>query len=267
MSERPSLPEPSVPPTGAGSQARTPWGPISASFATAGVVIFSIVFASLLVSAFGGNEGLRGAGDVLTGSQSAASLQRMLPFLLTWMAISQAVMVGSIWFLSGRFGGQPYRVLALNAPAGGRNAYIMSFLVLGSVLIAYNALGYVLFRQAMLDDLKPFLGMLSGEWWWLTVLVIVIGAPVSEEIAFRGFLFPALAQSRLGIPGAAALSSLGWTFLHTGYSLAGLVEVFLVGVVLAWLTWRGNSLRVAIAAHATYNAVVLLVIANMTLPG
>ena len=42
--------------------------------------------------------------------------------------------------------------------------------------------------------------------------------------------------------------------------------MFLVGVVLAWLTWRGNSLRVAIAAHATYNAIVLLIIANMTLP-
>ena len=252
--------------SGGGGPMRTPWGPVAASCATVAIVIISVFVASLLVRAFGNSEDMRRASEIVGGELSADAVQQVLPYLLAWMVISQAAMVGQTWYLSGLFGGEPRRVLALEPPRGGMSAYIMSFLILGAFVILYNAMGYLFFRQAMVQDLKPFVGMVSGDWWWLTFLVVAVGAPLSEEFVFRGFLFPALAQTRLGIPGAAVLSSLGWTLLHAGYSMAGLIEVFLIGVLFAWLTWKAGSIWVSIAAHGAYNALVLLVIASIGLP-
>ena len=55
--------------------------------------------------------------------------------------------------------------------------------------------------------------------------VIGIGAPLSEELLFRGFLFSALAKSRLGSRRGRPDLAL-WTLLHVGYSIFGLIEVF-----------------------------------------
>ena len=44
----------------------------------------------------------------------------------------------------------------------------------------------------------PSCGFMTGPDWLLALLVIGVGAPLSEELLFRGFLQSALAQSRLG---------------------------------------------------------------------
>ena len=96
-------------------------------------------------------------------------------------------------------------------------------------------------------------------------LAIVVGAPLSEELLFRGFLLSALAQSRLGYFGAALLTTLGWTVLHAGYSGLGLIEVFLAGLLFSWLLWRTGNLWVPIACHAFYNGIVLFAIVAVLL--
>jgi len=91
-------------------------------------------------------------------------------------------------------------------------------------------------------------------------LALVVGAPVSEEILFRGFLLSALAQSRLGFFGAAMVTTLAWTILHAGYSGIGLIEVFLAGLLFSWLLWRTGSLWVPLVCHGIYNGVVTIAI-------
>ena len=61
----------------------------------------------------------------------------------------------------------------------------------------------------------------------LALLVIGIGAPLSEELLFRGFLFSGLAKSRLGLVGSRSpdLGRCGRRCIH-GYSVFGLIEVF-----------------------------------------
>ena len=44
--------------------------------------------------------------------------------------------------------------------------------------------------------------------------------------------------------------------MHAGYSLVGILEVFLIGMFFSWLLWRTGSLRVAIVCHAVYNSLV-----------
>jgi hypothetical protein len=54
----------------------------------------------------------------------------------------------------------------------------------------------------MFTDLRPFVGFMTGPDWLLALLVVGIGAPLSEELLFRGFLLSALAGTRFGLPRA-----------------------------------------------------------------
>ena len=58
----------------------------------------------------------------------------------------------------------------------------------------------------MYADLRPFV-QLFGERWVLALLVVGIGAPLSEELLFRGFLLSALAGSRVGFWGGALITT------------------------------------------------------------
>ena len=111
-----------------------------------------------------------------------------------------------------------------------------------------------------LFDLKVFKEMLSGNTALLALLVIGVGAPLSEELLFRGFLFSGLAKSRLGLIGTSILTAVLWTALHFGYSVFGLIEVLAIGLYFSWLLVKTGSLWVTIFCHAVYNTVVGLVL-------
>jgi uncharacterized protein len=90
-----------------------------------------------------------------------------------------------------------------------------------------------------------------------TFVIAVILAPLWEELAFRGFLLSALAKTRLGFWGAALISNSLWASLHGMYSWAGLVSVFVAGLILSWLVWRTGSIKPAIVTHAIGNLFAL----------
>jgi hypothetical protein len=117
----------------------------------------------------------------------------------------------------------------------------------------------------MYADLRPLV-QLFGEQWILALLVVGVGAPLSEELLFRGFLLSALARSRLGFAGGAVITTVWWTALHAGYSAAGIIEVFVIGLFFSWLLWRTGSLRVPIFCHALYNSLIVVVLRHVPLP-
>lgn len=89
----------------------------------------------------------------------------------------------------------------------------------------------------------------------LAVLAIGISAPLGEEMLFRGFLFNAL-KRRFGLATGMALSAALFTAGHS-YAL-GLLPVFLVGLLLAWVYHTSGSLWTSIFLHATNNTVSVL---------
>ena len=118
----------------------------------------------------------------------------------------------------------------------------------------------------MYADLRPFVPVLATDW-LLALLVVGVGAPLSEELLFRGFLLSALARSRLGFWGGAALSRQRCGRRCTPATRPfGIVEVFLIGLFFSWLLWRTGSLRVAIFCHALYNSLIVLVLRYVPLP-
>lgn len=119
-----------------------------------------------------------------------------------------------------------------------------------------------------------------------TVFLIVIVAPLAEELFFRGFVFNGLRGASLagllprggqpvergslwtkvngvgrplGVAGAAIISGLMWASIHGQVGLV--VPIAVIGVIFSLLLARTGSLWNAIAVHAAFN--LIGVIANL----
>lgn len=92
----------------------------------------------------------------------------------------------------------------------------------------------------------------------LLFMVIVVAAPLSEEVLFRGFLFRGWMNSRLGTWGTVLLSSLIFAAIHVQYDGYGMLSVLIGGLGFAVARVRTNSLYPGIAAHAATNCAAYL---------
>jgi membrane protease YdiL (CAAX protease family) len=100
----------------------------------------------------------------------------------------------------------------------------------------------------------------------LLFLLVVVGAPLAEEIFFRGFVQRALLKLKTDAANTACrlvakanpwaailLADLVWTLVH-GEPVQSL-GLFAFGVVLGVLAWRTGRLGPSLCAHVTFNAV------------
>jgi uncharacterized protein len=87
------------------------------------------------------------------------------------------------------------------------------------------------------------------------VLLLAVGAPVVEELYFRGMLQRALAR-RFRPAVAVATSSVAFGLAH--FEALQLPALILFGLVLGVLAQRTGRLGPGIVAHATFNAVTVL---------
>ncbi len=97
---------------------------------------------------------------------------------------------------------------------------------------------------------------LGGSHIALVVLVVVLLAPFFEELFFRGILYPAL-RRRVGANVAIVTNGIIFGALH--FQPLFIFSLLLVGIVLAYLYERSDSLLAPMAAHALYNLMVTLI--------
>lgn len=89
------------------------------------------------------------------------------------------------------------------------------------------------------------------------VLLIVVAAPVSEEVCFRGMLFGGL-RTRLPRLAAALISGLIFGALHATTGISAVPPLIFFGFVLALLYERTGSIVPGILLHMLNNSVALL---------
>jgi uncharacterized protein len=90
---------------------------------------------------------------------------------------------------------------------------------------------------------------------WLAALWLgtVVFAPAGEEILFRGFLFRGWARSeRMAWPAIVVISVL-WSLLHVQYDWTGILQIFIIGLVLGWMRWRSGSTLLTFLLHGLFN--------------
>lgn len=89
----------------------------------------------------------------------------------------------------------------------------------------------------------------------LLVLIVAIGAPVAEELFFRGLLLRSI-QNRFGVAWAVAGSALAFGITH--FQPVQLPALAAAGACFALLAVRTGRLGPAIVAHMAFNATTVI---------
>jgi len=89
---------------------------------------------------------------------------------------------------------------------------------------------------------------------WAGIVIGVILAPLAEELLFRGMLFPAM-REKMGLTTAVILNGAFFSAVHM--DAFRFLPLAVGGMLLAWLFGRSGNLYIVIAAHSTWNALML----------
>jgi CAAX protease family protein len=145
----------------------------------------------------------------------------------------------------------PLDYLALNIPR--RGEIVFALVCMLALDILFNLLLYVTGHDIVAPFQVSAYGSAKDAGWLLALLVaIVIVAPIGEEVAFRGFLYRGLAQPGREIH-AIVVIALAWAVLHIQYDWLGMVQIFVIGLVLGWFRWASGSTTLTIAMHVLVN--------------
>lgn len=223
--------------------APVPWTPRTTFWWLLGGLLLAIIVPPLLVAPF--DPDLEGDGALLAA-------QAMFDGLLLFVALG----VASDWKfrpLAGALrllGLRPFRLSAI-------------WILLGTLVAYYIAAG--LFASLVL---KPDQEDIGGELGVgnpsiviavAAVLMIVLLAPVAEELFFRGFVFAGL-RTRWSLWPAAITSGLIFGLVHAPTGITTVVPLATLGIALCWLYNRTGSLWPCVIAHMINNGLALAVV-------
>ena len=147
--------------------------------------------------------------------------------------------------------------LAFRNPA--RRMWILSFVALGVYMASYEGLGVLLGRDTVPDSMVEVYRTSSAL--PLLYLAVIVFAPISEEICFRGFLLGEIKRSRLGSVGAVFITSGLWAIMHSDYDAYYIVDVFVFGLLLGYVRLRTESTYTTVALHVVNNLLSMIQIA------
>lgn len=191
------------------------------------------------------------------GEHEALTTLRLVAYLLAFQLV--AVILSLL--LARHFERRGVAVVSFDWPVRGVRTLTAAIVTVVALALAYGVCVYLLDPKAFASDMGPFSSMMRTRVWWSMLLAAGIGAPIAEEVLFRGLIYGTLARSPLGRAPSAVLSAAAWAGLHTNYSLYGVIAITLIGIYLAMLRDRTGSLVAPIACHAAYNSLIMLTLA------
>lgn len=180
-------------------------------------------------------------GDLTTFGNVGVQLATALGFLLTPLAIASWRGAASFGEALARLGVRRFRPSAFGWMAAAAGAYLL-FAAAYSLLIV----------EPKQEDIAEGFGALPVQ-----ILLIVIAAPISEEVCFRGMLFGGL-RERLPRLAAALLAGVIFGGLHALTGVTAVPPLIVFGFVLALLYERTGSIVPCILLHMLNNGVALL---------
>lgn len=174
-------------------------------------------------------------------------------FLLAFVTIVAAPAWIGVSAFAARWRGWRVRdYLALVPPKRGELAFGIA--CLAALLIGFDLLTLLLGRDVVPSFMREaYISARTSGSLPLFFLAVVIVAPISEEIAFRGFLFRGLSASWLGVSGATIATSAAWTAMHVQYDIFTLGQIFCIGLLLGWIRWASGSTLLTIVLHMLAN--------------
>ncbi len=180
-------------------------------------------------------------GDLSSAANAVVQLATALGFLLVPIAIASRWGESSVGVALRRLGVRGFRPGALKWMLAAIGAYLV-----------FAALYAGLFGSPHQEDIAESFGALPVQ-----ILLIAIGAPVSEEICFRGMLFGGL-RERLPRLAAALISGLIFGGLHALTGVTAVPPLIAFGFILALLYEKTGSIVPGILLHMLNNSIALI---------
>ena len=87
-------------------------------------------------------------------------------------------------------------------------------------------------------------------------LAVVVMAPIGEEVVFRGFLQKFLEEYWKDITRAVLITSLFFAMIH--FNPYWTIQIYLLGVVLGFLSWKTKSVIPSIILHSINNGMAFI---------
>ena len=168
---------------------------------------------------------------------------------------STALTIPVVWFVARMHEPEPWSFLGVRR-VGGRELAIAIGAMLAFIAITDPINVYLLDRPLV----PPFMVDAyhsAGLPVFLFVAVAIL-APVTEELAFRGFLFSALQSRGVRTRWIILVTSLAFAAVHVQYDLHDMTLVLVLGMMFGVARARFNSVLPAIAMHMTANAVAFI---------
>jgi membrane protease YdiL (CAAX protease family) len=174
-------------------------------------------------------------------------------FLLAFVTIVAGPAWVGISALAARVRGWRARdYLALVTPRRGEIAFGIG--CLAALLIAFDLLTVIVGRDVVPRFMvEAYVSARAAGALPLFFIAVVVVAPITEEIAFRGFLFRGLSASWFGLAGTLIATSAAWAAMHVQYDNVTLAQIFLIGLLLGWLRWASGSTLLTILLHMLAN--------------
>jgi membrane protease YdiL (CAAX protease family) len=212
------------------------WGPVAAVL---GVIL--ALGAGILLSIPAVFFPKQPDGDLSAAANVFVQFATALGFLLVPMAIASWRGAASFGEILARLGVRTFRPSALKWMAAAVGLYLLC-----------TALYVALVGEPHQEDIAEGFGALPVQ-----VLLIVIAAPISEEVCFRGMLFGGL-RERLSRLGAALLSGVIFGGLHALTGVSAVPPLIIFGFLLSLLYEKTGSIVPGIILHMLNNSVALL---------
>ncbi len=177
--------------------------------------------------------------------------------------IISVLMLVAAWDMGPRAHKTPFASLGLGLPRRRALFYmalpIPVFLASLAFTVAYTAVVSALGWHGLEPPDTPLGDIeIAGAILIPIFLLVVLFGPFAEEVLFRGFIYPGIANSFGPIKAALVTSAL---FALAHQQVGVMIPIFVTGLMLAWLYHRSGSIWPSFIAHGTQNALALAVFA------
>jgi len=176
-------------------------------------------------------------------------------------ALAELVMLGCMYLVvAGRMGGKRFwQTVRWNWPVK-----VGLYVLIGLLM---QAVALVAERFLPLPTNTPFEVVLRRPYSLIAIAIFSVTlGPLIEELLFRGFLY-SLLRKHFGVLTAIIGTALPFGLVHLaqyGYSWASGLLIFMVGVVLATVREKANSLAAGFLVHVAYNGVIVAMLLAAT---
>jgi membrane protease YdiL (CAAX protease family) len=181
------------------------------------------------------------SGNLSDAANAVVQLATALGFLLVPIAVASRWGESSLGVALRRLGVRPLERSALKWMAAAVGAYLL-----------FSAAYVAIVGEPKQKDIAESFGAVPVQ-----VLLIVVAAPISEEVCFRGMLFGGLRRSMPRLA-AALVSGLIFGGLHALTGISAVPPLIAFGFILALLYEKTGSILPGIVLHMLNNAVALL---------